>query len=146
MNGMSIRRMALAATSVALLGALAGCGSAGTAAVTGAAAAGVAHAAAGYTETEKDGDLGITLAIEPLTVGENTFLVNVSDPSVTAVEAQVIMASMGHGEIIDLNLQSPGRFAARHGAISMEGRWLVRVKATLASGDEKDVLFHMAVK
>jgi len=144
---MSIRqRMALAAAGLALMGALTGCGSAGTAAVTGAAAAGVAKAATGFTETAKAGDLKVTLTTTPLKIGDNTFEVEVSDPSVTAVEAQVIMASMGHGQIVDLTQKGPGKFAATHSVIDMDGRWLIRVKATTAAGSEQTATFHLVVK
>lgn len=138
------RKAALAGLLLALAVAAAGCGGAGG--QEPKAKRGVAEAAAGFTETAQAQDMKITLAIEPLKVGENRFVVNLSDKSVTAVEAQVVMATMGHGLVVDLNQTAPGRFEASSPVIDMDGRWMVRIKATLASGAENDATFHFVIK
>jgi hypothetical protein len=142
---MAMKRMALAAMGLALLVALTGCGSA---AMVGATAVPkrVAEAAQGFVETDKSGGIAITLAVEPLKIGDNQIMVTFDDKSVQAAEAQVIMASMGHGAVTDLVRSPSGRWEATVPTIDMEGKWLIRVKATLASGEEKQAMFHLSVK
>lgn len=134
-------RFALAAVGLLLLAALTGCTSAGQKPATA-----VAQAAAGYTETLKTAQgLAITLATEPLKVGPNRLLVTLDQKDAKATEAQVIMGSMGHGVVVDLTRVAPGRYEAS-ADMNMEGKWLVRVKATLPSGEETDALFQFTVK
>jgi hypothetical protein len=108
--------------------------------------AGVARAAAGYEESLKAGDLTLTLAVSPARTGENRFTVVTSRPDVKAVEAQVVMATMGHGAVVDLVPQGDGRFTNTSPVIDMAGRWMVRVKATLPDGQQRDATFYFQVQ
>lgn len=133
------QKTALAALGLAMLIALTGCDN-------GKPHVQKAEAAAAFMETARAEDLNVTLAIEPLKVGENRFLVTVSDKEATAVEAQVVMASMGHGTIVDLQRTAPGTFEITTGAIDHDGRWLIRVLTTTRDGAEKTATFHLVVK
>lgn len=137
------QRTALAVTGLALLGALAGCAAAGTAAVTSPA---TPAAKAGFTETAKAEDLNLTLAVEPLKVGDNHFVVKVDKQDAKAVEAQVVMAAMGHGQIVDLNQTAPGTWEITTPAIDMEGRWMIRVVVTDGADADKTAVFYTVVK
>ncbi|HYF92126.1 MAG TPA: FixH family protein [Symbiobacteriaceae bacterium] len=136
------QRAALIVTGLALVGALAGCAAAGTAAVTPP----VKKPVTGFQETAKADDLNVTLTVEPLKVGDNHVAVKVAGQDVQAVEAQIIMASMGHGQIVDLNPTAAGTFEIDTPAIDMEGRWMVRINVTDAAGTAKTAVFHMVVK
>lgn len=137
-----MNRIALLLVAFGMLLSLAGCDSAKTPVPHAAKA----QAANVFMETAKAGGTDLTLAIDPVKVGDNRLLVTVADPAVEAVEAQVIMATMGHGVIVDLNKVAPGRFEANTGAIDMDGRWMIRVKATPAGGEAKDATFHLVIK
>ncbi len=63
----------------------------------------------------------------------------------TAAKAQVIMATMGHGSMVDMELVAPGRFEVTDPAINMEGRWMIRIVATLPSGEEAVAVFYLEV-
>lgn len=138
---MITKRIALVLAGVALVAALTGCDSADHKSITH-----VAQAASGFVETAKAKDLDLTLTVAPLKVGENHFIVNLNDETVAAVEAQVIMATMGHGTVVDLVQTAPGKWEATNKAIEMNGRWMIRLKATTQSGEEKAATFHMVVK
>lgn len=131
-------RLVLSAVLLGLLASLTGC-----AAVQGGTKA---QAAGGFMESAQADGLGVTLAIEPVKPGENRFLVTLNQNDVSAVEAQVIMATMGHGAVVDLNQTAPGKWEVSSGVIDMEGRWMIRVKSTLTSGTEKTATFHLVVK
>lgn len=106
-----------------------------------------ANAAGAFMETESIDGLAITLSIDPVVVGDNRLVVLVDDPTrVTGVEAQVIMANMGHGAIVDLHQAAPGRYEAATNAISMDGRWMIRVEAERAEGDPLTAVFYLSVK
>lgn len=140
-----MRRTLLAAAGLALLMALTGC----TAASKDAPVAppkNVAQAAQGLFETDDSGGLKTTLAIEPLKIGENHFLVGFDSHNVQAVEAQVVMATMGHGQVVDLTQNAAGKWEATTPALYMEGKWLVRIKATLTTGEEKAAVFQFELK
>jgi len=103
-----------------------------------------AEAASTFMQTEMVDGLTISLSVAPLQVGENHLVATVSDPKLTEVEAQVVMATMGHGKVVDLTPAGPGRFEATTGAIEMNGRWIVRIRANPPGGGEaKDALFHL---
>ena len=135
------QRAALIMTGVALLGALAGC----TAAVT-APAKPPAVPVSGFRESGKAEDLNVTLTVEPLKVGDNHFVVKTEKQDLQAAEAQIIMATMGHGQIVAMNRTAPGTFEIDSGAIDMEGRWMLRIELTDAAGEYKTAVFHMVVK
>ncbi|HWI53344.1 MAG TPA: hypothetical protein VNT01_14470, partial [Symbiobacteriaceae bacterium] len=95
------QQSALAVTGLAMVGALTGCAAAaGPAAVTPPPKA-AAKPANGLLETAKAEDLNVTLAVEPLKIGSNHLVVKVDKADVKAVEAQIIMATMGHGQIVE---------------------------------------------
>lgn len=122
----------------ALLLALTGC-------ATPVRKAAVAQAAETFAESALAGDVNVTLAIAPIQIGSNRFKVTVDDPSVTAVEAQVIMASMGHGSVVDLTPAGPGRFEVDTNIIDMTGKWMIRTKLTTDSGETKAATFHLEI-
>lgn len=138
---MVMKRIALALAGVALVAALTGCDSADHKSLSQ-----VAQAATGFMASAKAKDMDVTLMIEPLKVGENRMVVTLSDESIAAVEAQVIMASMGHGLVVDLVQTGPGKWESTNQVIDMDGRWMVRLKSTLPDGEEKAATFHMIVK
>ena len=141
------QRAALAAVGILLLGALAGCAAAGTAAVTGPGPKpAAAKAATGFAEKAKAEDVSVTLAVEPLKVGDNRFVVTVDRQDVKAVEAQIVMASMGHGQILDLTQTAPGKFEIDTSAVDMEGRWMFRIQLTDGAEQTKTAVFHTVVK
>lgn len=139
------QRAALAAAGIGLVGALAGCAAAGPAAVTAPAPSAKAPAAA-YRQSAKAEDLNVTLAVDPFKIGENHFVVTVDKPDVKAVEVQVIMATMGHGQILDLTQTAPGKFEGDSAVIDMEGRWMMRVQVTDAADQAKTAVLHTVVK
>ncbi len=140
---MFVKRLSLIVMALGLAVTVTGCGSATPPVAPHAAKA---EAATAFTESAKAGDMDVTLTVDPLKVGENRIIVTVSDPTVKAVEAQVIMATMGHGRVLDLEQAAPGRFEIKTSTIEMEGRWMIRVKATPATGEAKDTTFHLVVK
>lgn len=137
------QRAALAATGILLLGALAGCAAAGTAAVT---APPKAQPKAGFSETKKVENLSVTLAADPFKIGANKFMVTLDQTDVKAVEAQIIMSSMGHGQILDLVQVSPGTWEASSSVIDMVGPWMIRVQAVTAADAELTATFMTQVK
>lgn len=102
-----------------------------------------ASAASAFVESAAVDGVGITLSIDPLKVGENRFVILTDDPKTVSVEAQVIMASMGHGVFVSLNPAAPGRYEAVSSAIDMNGRWLVRIKTTTEGGKERSTQFSL---
>ncbi|HEY3366179.1 MAG TPA: hypothetical protein VGK74_14090 [Symbiobacteriaceae bacterium] len=134
--------LALTLAGVALVATLTGCNSAGP--VT---AGHVAQAASGFKETDDASGLKITLLVEPYQIGTNHLVVTLDRKDVAAVEAQVIMAAMGHGQVADLKQAATNqtRWEADDSTINMDGPWLVRVLATLPDGTEKSALFHLVV-
>ncbi|HWI62592.1 MAG TPA: FixH family protein [Symbiobacteriaceae bacterium] len=139
------QRAALAAAGILILGALAGCAAAGPAAVTAPAPKAPAAAKA-FAETAKAEDVSVKLAVEPLKVGENHFAVTVDSKDVKAVEAQIVMASMGHGQIVELTQTAPGKFEVDTAALDMEGRWMFRIQVTDGADQTKTAVFHTVVK
>jgi hypothetical protein len=134
-------RIVLAAVGVALLAALAGCGSGSPKPSTS-----VVQAASGFMETEKVDGLAITLVIpDPIHIGDNRIVVTL-DKNATAVEVQVIMGTMGHGTVADLTKNAGGAWEATTSTINMEGKWLIRVKATMPDGTDRSALFQFTVK
>lgn len=136
-----MKRLVLVVGALAGLVALTGCGTVADS-MTHVAKA---EAATLFSETETVDGLTINLSVDPLQVGENHLVATFSDPKLTEVEAQVVMATMGHGHVVDLTQASPGRFEATTAAIEMNGRWLIRIRATLPGGETKDALFHLNV-
>ena len=134
---------ALAAAGLAAIVVLTGCATAEKAVTPKVAQA--AEPAVAFRETDKADDLSVTLTVDPLKPGENRFEVLLSDKAVTAVEAQIIMASMGHGNIVDMQQVAPGKWAITSNLIDMDGRWMVRIESTLASGDTKTATFYLVV-
>lgn len=131
-----------------MLAALAGCGGAADGArLVGATAPAVTQAASrGFKGTEEADGMKMTLAIDPLQVGDNHIRVVLNTKDVAAVEAQIIMGTMGHGDVIDLARGAdPAQWEAGFETINMDGKWLVRVQATLPDGTEKAALFQFNV-
>jgi hypothetical protein len=137
------QRAALAATGTLLLGALAGCAAAGTAAVT---APPKAPAKAGFTDTKTVENLKVSLAAEPYKVGENKFMVTLDQKDAKSVEVQIIMTSMGHGQVLELTQVAPGRWEASSSVIDMVGPWMLRVQAVTATEAELTATFMTQVK
>ncbi|MDF2631224.1 MAG: hypothetical protein K0R39_5055 [Symbiobacteriaceae bacterium] len=141
------QRAALAATGILLLGALAGCAAAGAAAVTAPPKAQTkAPPKAGFTDTKTVENLQVTLMADPYKVGENKFMVDLNQTDVKTVEAQIIMQSMGHGQVLDLVQTSPGHWEASSKVIDMVGPWMIRVQAVTAADAELTATFMTQVK
>lgn len=138
-----MQKGALVAAGLAAIVVLTGCATAQKAVAPKVAEAAVPAVA--FQETEKVDDLSVTLTADPLKAGTNHFEVTLSDKTVTAVEAQVIMASMGHGNVVEMPQVAPGKFALTSDLMNMDGRWMVRIEATLASGDTKTATFYLVV-
>jgi hypothetical protein len=134
---------ALMAAGLALLVALTGCSAAGKAAAPKVAEA----AAAAFTETDEVDGIKVTLLVDPLVPNqENRFLVDLSDKAITAMEIQVVMLDMGHGQMADMVQIAPGQFELKTPVIDMPGRWMARLQMTTAAGAEKTVPFYLRVK
>lgn len=139
------QRAALAATGILLLGALAGCAAAGAAAVTAPPKA-PAKPASGFSDTKTVENLKVTLAAEPYKVGENKFMVTLDQKDVKSVEVQIIMTSMGHGQVLELAQVAPGRWEATSSVIDMVGPWMLRVQAVTATETELTATFMTQIK
>lgn len=137
------QRAALAATGILLLGALAGCAAAGTAAVT---APPKAPAKASFSDTKTVENLKVTLTAAPLKVGENKFTVTLDQKDVKAVDVQIIMTSMGHGQILEMVQVAPGTWEGSSSVIDMTGPWMLRVQAVTATEAELTATFMTQVK
>lgn len=140
-----MKRTLLAAAGLALLMALTGC----TAAAKDAPVAppkNVAQAAQGFHQTDDSGGLKTTLTVEPLQIGENHFVVSFDSQNVQAAEAQVVMATMGHGQVVDLTQNAAGKWEVTTPALYMDGKWMIRIKATLTTGEEKAAVFQFELK
>lgn len=141
---MKRRRIALILAGGALLAALAGCAS--PASPRTATAAASAPQAEGYHETQETGAGKVTLALYPARAGSNKLTVTLDSTEATAVEAQLIMADMGHGTVVPLQPAGPGRYEAPAANLEMDGRWMIRIKATLPSGETREARFTVNVK
>lgn len=137
-----MRRLALILTGAALAAALTGCHTADHEPHVSQ----TAQAASGYMESAEVNGTKITLTVDAARVGTNWLVVTTDDTEATVAEAQVIMATMGHGEVVPLTRTAPGRFEARTDAISMDGRWMIRVKHSGSAAGERVASFHLNVK
>ena len=99
------------------------------------------------------GDVNVTLGINPNRVGNNTFLLNVSDsfsdPVDTLGLVTVQLFRLGDDipvETIILKPRGDGRFSARSDALSIVGTWMARVVVTPEDQDTitLDYLFRTA--
>lgn len=136
-----MKRISLAILALALAtGLLAGCGAGALGRPEGG------PPTAGFLETQKADGLAITLKIDEVKAGANHLVVNVDDPDVTAAEAQVIMTSMGHGRVVELEKKGPGLFEATTTALDMPGQWMLRVQAKAAAGTSSTAAFHLQVR
>jgi|GEM_PF-5557382 len=140
------QQSALALAGMALAGALAGCAAAASPVAVTPPPKAAAKPADGLLQTAKAEDLNVTLAVEPLKIGDNHLVVTVDKAGVKAVEAQIIMATMGHGQIVDLQQTAPGKFEVDTAAIDMEGRWMFRIVVTDATDASKTAIIHAVVK
>ena len=130
-------RVFIAAAAVALMATALGCTSKPNS--SGA----VAQAApGGFVQSDKVDGIPVKLSVEPFKPGTNTFVVLTQESGITAVETQSIMLEMGHGEILDMPNTAPGRYEVTSTAIDMEGKWMLRVKLTTTSGEEKLATFY----
>lgn len=134
-----MKKLTLAAVGVFVVTTLTGC--AGSAATIPVAPV-VKAAPSGFVERETVDGIPVELRIEPFQVGENQFVVTTSPDSVASVETQVIMLSMGHGQVVSMADAGSGRFEATSPAIEMDGKWMLRVKLKTRSGEEKQATFY----
>ena len=149
-----MKRLSWFLISLAVLASVTGCSkgdsnqtrSAGPAAAVSAAAS-TPKAQGPFSDKTKVDGVTIGLTVEPFKIGENHFVVTLSDPKYTAVEFQVIMQSMGHGAILDMTPAGAGKFEVTSGAIDMDGKWMLRVRASTADGETvKQATFYTDVK
>gem|GEM_PF-4439686 len=130
-----------------MLAALSGCSGSATT-IPQASGTTVAQAApvTGFVETDEVDGIEMKLDIQPFQPGNNTFSVTTQESGIAAIECQVIMLEMGHGLILDLTQVSPGKWEGTSPVIDMDGKWMMRVKATLDDGTEKLIPFYGKVK
>jgi hypothetical protein len=141
------QRAALAVTGLMLMGALAGCAAAagGTAAVAVPAKPAPAKTLPPipFKGSEKADGLTFTLAVDPTSVADHYHIAVTVDKPVKAVEAQMVMAEMGHGDIVELSPTGPNKFEADTEVINMSGKWLARIEAAISDDETKAVQFYM---
>ncbi|MFZ5822761.1 MAG: hypothetical protein ACOY94_00215 [Bacillota bacterium] len=130
-------RAFVAAVAVAFMATALGCTSKPNSSGAVAQAAPV-----GFVQSETVDGIPVKLSVEPFKPGSNTFVVLTQETGITAVETQVIMLEMGHGEILDMPPTAAGRYEVTSPAINMEGKWMLRVKLTTTSGEEKLATFY----
>lgn len=132
-----------AAVGTMLVAVLTGC----TGAAATIPAAPVAQAApSGFAETDKVDGIPVKVSVEPFKPGENRFMVTTDAQGIAAVETQVIMLEMGHGEILEMTPSGSGQYEVTSPVIDMEGKWMLRVKLTTSAGEEKLATFYAKVK
>ncbi|MFZ5817591.1 MAG: hypothetical protein ACOY93_20215 [Bacillota bacterium] len=138
-----MKRAFIAVLGVVVLTALTGCsGSVATIPAKPEAQT----APTGFVESDKAGDIPVTLRVEPFKPGENTFVLTTPESGIAAAEVQVIMLEMGHGAILDMAQTAPGRYEVSSSVIDMDGKWMLRVKLTTTAGEEKLVPFYGKIK
>ena len=148
-----MKRLTWMLISLAALTALAGCSQGNPEQAKSAGAVAIAAAAPApapqgpFSEKTKVDNVTIGLTVEPFKIGQNHFVVTVSDPTLTTVEFQVIMQGMGHGAILDLTPTGGGKFELTSDAIAMDGKWMLRVRASTADGETlKQATFYSEIK
>jgi hypothetical protein len=137
-----MKRLLVAALVASTLVSLTGCTGSASAVPTGA----VAQAApSGFAESDQIDGIPVKLQIEPFQVGSNTFVVTTSDAGIASVETQVVMLEMGHGQVLQMAQVAPGRYEATSPAIEMPGKWMLRVRLTTTTGEQKLATFYAKV-
>jgi copper transport protein len=105
-----------------------------------------------FTQTQTVADLDLTLAVQPASINENRFLVEVRDQNGQPLEVQLVrvtaeMLEMDMGtRQLELLSQGGGRYSAEAPRLlSMVGDWQLRVLVRRVDADDVEVSFAVPV-
>lgn len=86
----------------------------------------------------------LRVTVTPLKMGSPSQFTVTAEGGLVPYALQGIMAEMGHG--FDVDLTATGDAYTAEAGWLMEGRWLLRVKAKDAAGQEQVALFYVKVQ